>query len=62
MRVEIIRCDLCEMDGRTRTAVATYRDEAGEEWDVCWEHLELAKEAGLEYQMLALEVNDENNS
>lgn len=60
MKVEIIRCDLCKVDGYTRTAVAIYRDETGKEWDVCWEHLETVKEAGLEYQMLALEVNSES--
>ena len=59
MKVEIIRCDLCAMDGRTRTAVAMYYDETDKEWDVCQEHLELIKEAGLEYQMLALEIDDE---
>lgn len=59
MRGKIIRCDLCKMEGRERMAVATYRDVIGEEWDVCREHLELVKETGLEYQMLALETNDE---
>jgi hypothetical protein len=59
MRVVTIVCDLCKMDGYTKTAVATYRDAAEEEWDVCQEHLELIKEAGLEYQMLALEGRDD---
>lgn len=62
MRVKIIRCDLCEMEGLERTAVAMYRDATGTKWDVCQEHLELAKEAGLEYQMLALETNDAKGS
>jgi hypothetical protein len=41
------------MGGYTKTAVATYRDVEEEEWDVCLKHLRHAKEAGLEYQMLA---------
>ena len=59
MRGEIIRCDLCKMEGRERTAVARYRDVIEEEWNVCWEHLELVKKTGLEYQMLAQETNNE---
>lgn len=54
VRIEHIVCDLCKMDGYTKTAVAMYRDAEGEEWDVCLKHLRFAKKAGLEYQMLAL--------
>ena len=59
MRIEHIVCDLCKMDGYTKTAVATYRDTVEEEWDVCLKHLELAKEVGLEYWMLAQERREE---
>ena len=56
MKVTIIECDLCEMGGKEpRTVVARYRDSMGRERDICHEHLELIKEACLEYWMLALE-------
>jgi len=47
MKVEM--CDLCNMDGDEKRAVAKYIDVEGSEWAVCPKHLKLVKKAGLEW-------------
>jgi len=43
-------CDLCEMNGQRRFAVARYWDETGKEWQICILHLGTVKQVGLKYE------------
>ena len=52
MKKQIEICDICDMDGDERVAVAVYGAEDDEDYSVCGKHLKVVKEAKLSFRLL----------